>query len=179
MVDMASLLNTEIHLVQDPWPGKKELCAANHTAISSAKEICYFQVVPPKESPKIMGLKGIHFPEALRYHGSLSFCPWWGKEGQNEGTVVNHLHTNHYHLGLICERCLLYFTTNSNVMQCHTQGYEPTHPNDDSSDNEELGVRKVGMGTNTCDTITAQKHPIQTFTKEVLAFTFLHNKSVS
>ena len=116
MVDVVSLLNTEVHQVQDPWPGKKELHAANHAAISSAKDICYFQVVSPMESPKIMGLKGIHFPEALRHQGGLAFCPWCGKEGQNEGTVVNHLCTGHYCLGLICKRCLLFFTTNSNTM---------------------------------------------------------------
>ena len=109
MVDVVSLLNMEIYLVQDLWPGKKELHAANCAAISSAKEICYFWMVSPMESPKIMGLKGIH-------HTSLSFYPWCGKEGQKEGTVVNHLHTGHYHLGLICKRCLLFFTSNSNTM---------------------------------------------------------------
>ena len=89
-----------------------------------------------------MGLKGVHFPEALRHHGSLSFCPWCGEEGQNEGTVVNHLHTGDYHLGLICERCLLFF----NAMQCHVQGCEPTHPNEGTSDDEELGARNGGDG---------------------------------
>ena len=131
---MVSLLNIEIHLVQDPWPGKKELCAANHTAISSAKEICYFQVCHPWNLQKFFGLKGIHFPAALRCPSSLSFCPLCGKEGQNEGMLVNQLHTGHYCLGLFCERCLLFFTTNSNTMQCHGQGYEPTHPNDNSLD---------------------------------------------
>ena len=98
------------------------------------------------ESPKIMGLKGIHFPEALRCHGSLSFCPWCWKEGQNEGTVVNHLCTSHYCLGLICNRCLLFFTTNSNVMPCHAQGCEPTSPSDGSSDDDELGIRNSRNG---------------------------------
>ena len=98
---MVGLLNAEIHLVQDPQLGKKELWAANHAAISSSKENCYFQVVSPMESPKIMGLKGIYFPEALRCHSSLSFCPWCQKEGKNEGTVVNPLHTHHYCQGLI------------------------------------------------------------------------------
>ena len=39
MVDAVSLLSTEIHQVQDPWPGKKELHTANHAAVSSAKDI--------------------------------------------------------------------------------------------------------------------------------------------
>ena len=175
MVDIVGLLNTGIHLVQDLWPGKKEL----HAAISSAKEICYFLVVSPMESPKIMGLKGIHFPEALKHHSGLSFCLWCGREEQNEGMVVNHLHTSHYCIGLICKRCLLFFTTNSNVMQCHMQGCEPTCPNDDSSDDEELGIRNGGMGTNPCIIITAQKHPIEMFAKEVLPLTLLCNKGTS
>ena len=106
MADIVSLLNTKIHQVQDLWPGKKELHAANHAAMSSAKYICYFWVVSPTESPKIMGLKGIHSPEALKHQGGLCFCPWCGKEGQNEGTVVYHLCTGHYCLGLVCKRCL-------------------------------------------------------------------------
>ena len=126
--------------------GRRSSRWANDVAISSSKEINYFQVVSPMESPKIMGLKGIHFPEALRHHGGISFCPWCGKEGQNEGTVVNHLCTSHYQLGLICERCLLFFMINSNMMQCHAQGCELTCPNDGSSGGEELGTRNGGDG---------------------------------
>ena len=58
---------------------------------------------------KIMGLKGIHSPKALKWWTGQSFCPWHGKEGQNKGTVVNHLRTSHYCLGLICGQCLQYF----------------------------------------------------------------------
>ena len=36
----------------------------------------------------------------------------------------------------------------------------------------------VGMETNPCDIITAQKHPIQMLTKEVFTFTLLSNKGV-
>ena len=48
-----------------------------------------------------MGLEGIHLPKTLRWQSSFSFSPWCGKEGQNEGMVVNHL-LMHLHLGLIC-----------------------------------------------------------------------------
>ena len=68
-----------------------------------------------------MGLKGIHAPEALQQHSGLTFCPWCGKEGQNEGTVVNHLQTMHYHLGLICTHCLDYSMTSTDAMHWHTQ----------------------------------------------------------
>ena len=77
MADIVSLLNTEIHQVQDPWPGKKELCTANHAAMSSTKDICCFQVVSLTESPK-----GIHSPEALKCQGGLSFCPGVGRRGR-------------------------------------------------------------------------------------------------
>ena len=123
---MAGLLDTEIHWVQDQWQGKKEICAPNPVARGSAKDLHYFLVVSPTESPKIMGLKGIHSPEALKYQTGLSFCPWCGKEGQNEGTVVNHLCTGHYHLGLICKQCLLYFMTSSYTMQHHAKGCQST-----------------------------------------------------
>ena len=55
----------------------------------------------------------------------FSFCPWYGKEGQNKGTVVNHLQTRHYHLGLICSHCTEYFTRSTNAMCWHSQLYKP------------------------------------------------------
>ena len=120
MADYAGLLDSHIHKVQDTWMGQKELHATNGVAKSSSKDICYFQVVSPRESPKIMGLKGIHSPETLKR---------WA--------VVNHLRTSHYHLGLICGQCLKYFTTNSNTMWHHSQGCPSacTH-NDDSNDDD-------------------------------------------
>ena len=46
-----------------------------------------------------MGVKGVHHPDALHCFAGLTFCPWCGKEGQNEGTMVNNLWTMHYKLG--------------------------------------------------------------------------------
>ena len=37
------------------------------------------------ESPKVMGLMGIHDPDALQHFARFTYCPWCGKEGQNEG----------------------------------------------------------------------------------------------
>ena len=99
LAEMASLMDTEIHQVQDQWQGKKELCTANCVARGSTKDLHYLQVVLPTESPKMMGLKGIHSPEALKCQTGLLFCPWCRKEGQNEGTMVNHLHTGTTILG--------------------------------------------------------------------------------
>ena len=127
MAEMASLMDTKTHPVQDQWQGKKELHAAKHLAKRSTKNLCYFQVVLPIQSPKIMGLKGIHCPEVLKHQAGLSFCPWCGKEGQNEGNMVIHLCTGYYCLRLVCERCLHHFTTSSDRMQHHLQGCQSTH----------------------------------------------------
>ena len=124
---MAGLTDTDIHQVQYQWQGKKELHTANHMVRGSVKDLCYFWLVLPTESPKIMGLKGIHSPEALKHQSGLLICPWCGKEGQNEGTMMNHHHTGHYCHGLICERCLLYFMTSSDTMQDHAQGCQSMH----------------------------------------------------
>ena len=40
-------------------------------------------------------------------------------EGQNEGTMVNHLCTVHYHLGLVCALCLACFTTSADTTRKH------------------------------------------------------------
>ena len=69
-------MGTKIYPIQDQWQGKKELHMANHAAKGSTKNLCYFWVVLPIELPKIMGLKGIHSPEALKFQAGLSFCPW-------------------------------------------------------------------------------------------------------
>ena len=80
------------------------------------------------ESPKIMGLRGIHSTEALCMSVGMSFCPWCRKEGQNEGTIVNQLCTSHYHLGLVCSHCVEYFTTSADAMCQHSQLFKPVQP---------------------------------------------------
>ena len=65
----------------------------------------FFRAVSPSKSPKVIGLMGIHDLDMLCHFNGLTHCPWCGKEGQNEGTIVNHLWTVHYKLGLICEKC--------------------------------------------------------------------------
>ena len=84
-----------------------------------------------------MGFKRIHSPEALHQQVGLAFCPWCRKEGQNEGTVVNHLWMSHYHLGLICSQCLKYFTTSANTMHCHSQLCKWTSAGIDDNDDQE------------------------------------------
>ena len=59
-----------------------------------------------------MGLTWVHNPDALCHFARVTFCPWCGKEGQNEGTIVYHLRTTHYELGLVCLEAI----------QCHGLG---------------------------------------------------------
>ena len=101
-----NLMGSEVHEVKEAWTGWKDLQTTYLVAKSSPKDICFFRVMPSTESPKIIGLRGIHSPKVLCQWGGLSFCLWCRKEGQNEGTVVNHLWTSHYHLGLVCSHCV-------------------------------------------------------------------------
>ena len=64
---------------------------ANYVLRSLQKGLKFFHAVTPSESPKVIGLVGIHGPDALHHFNSMTHCPLCGKEGQNEGTVVNHL----------------------------------------------------------------------------------------
>ena len=99
------LLGEAIHKKQLSWTGPEELKQANYTLQSLPKGLRFLRVVPALESPKAMGLMGIHDPDALWCYAGYTYCPWCGKEGQNEGTVVNHLRTTHYRLGLVCDQC--------------------------------------------------------------------------
>ena len=140
MANSAGLLDSDVHEVQDMWTGWKELCATNGVVKSSSKDIHFFWIVSPMKLPKIMGLKGIHFPKTLKWWTGLSFCPCCDTEGQNKGTVVNHLRTGHYHLGFVCSWYLECFMTSSSMMYHHAQGCQsaPTHGNaDNNNDCEE------------------------------------------
>ena len=105
MAESAELLGTSIHEIQVVWMGSDELRQANYALRSLPKGLKFLHVVPPSESPNVMGLVGIHDPDALCHFNGLTHCPWCGKEGLNEGTVVNHLQTVHYRLGLVCNKC--------------------------------------------------------------------------
>ena len=101
----AGLLGTDIYEIEASWTGPEELKQANYTLWSLPKGLKFLRVVPALESPKIMGLEGIHDLDALHHFASFTYCPCCRKEGQNEGMVVNHLRTTHYKLGLVCDKC--------------------------------------------------------------------------
>ena len=119
MADSAGLLKLDIYDVQGAWMGQKDLCTPNHAAKASQRNIQFFHMVTPTEPSSIMGPEGINFLEDLHRWGGCLYCPWCSKEGQNEGTVVNHLCTVHYHLGFMCTLCLAYFTTSAGTMRKH------------------------------------------------------------
>ena len=101
----AGLLDESIFEMQQSWKGPEHLQQANYIFQSQSKGLRFLRAVSAKESPKEMGLKGIHDPEALWGFSGFTYCPSCGKSGQNKGTIVNHLRTTHYKLGLICDRC--------------------------------------------------------------------------
>ena len=45
------------------------------------KGLKFLRAVSAKESPKEMGLKGIHEPEALWHFTGFTYCLWCGKYG--------------------------------------------------------------------------------------------------
>ena len=119
----AGLLGKFIHEIQVSWNGSEELKHANYILRSLPKGLQFLRVVSAKESLKIMGLKGIHDFDALQHFASYTYCPWCGKDGQNEGTVVNHLRTVHYKLDLICNQCFRCPTVMLDTLHqhgCHT-----------------------------------------------------------
>ena len=81
----AGLLGESIFKIQCSWKGPEHLQQANYVFQSQPKGLKFLRVVSAKESPKEMGLKGIHGPEALRHFSGYTYCPWCGKSGQNEG----------------------------------------------------------------------------------------------
>ena len=115
----AGLLGTSIYKIQASWTGPEKLKQANYTLQSLPKGLKFLRVVLATESPKVMGLMGTHDPDALQHFASFTYCPWCGKEGQNEGTVVNHLRTTHYKLGLVCDKCYGCPSITSGTLHCH------------------------------------------------------------
>ena len=119
LVVSTGFLGTDTYEIQSSWTGPEELKQANYTLWSLPKGLKFLRVVPTSASPKVMGLVGIHDPDALQHFTSFTYCPWCGKEGQNEGMVVNHLRTTHYQLGLVCDKCHGYPTTTCNTLHHH------------------------------------------------------------
>ena len=135
MAESTKLLSTTIHKIQAVWMEPDELRQANYALRFLPKGLRFLHAVPPSESPKVMGLVGIHDPDALHHFNGLTHCPWCGKEGQNEGTMVNHLWMVHYRLGLVCDKCNNCPSTSLDTLHCHSwqNCQQPGEKNPDES----------------------------------------------
>ena len=100
-----------------------------------------------------MGLKRVHPPDALCCFAWLTFCPLCGKEGQNKGTVVNHLQTMHYKLGLVCSGCLHFPMITSEAIWHHGWGCQQPRESD-------AGENDGGLTTYPCQTNQSQPSPL-------------------
>ena len=105
LAQSAGLLGECIFEIQNLWKGPDHLKCANYILLDLPKGLKFLRAVSAKESLKVMGLKGIHNSEALWHFASYMYCLWCRKDRQNEGTVINHLRTIHYKLGLVCDLC--------------------------------------------------------------------------
>ena len=88
-----------------------------------------------------MGLTGIHDLDALHLFAGVTFCSWCRKEGKNEGTVVNHLQTMHYKMGLVCNKCLHFATVTSEAIQHH--GWGCKQPKGSDAKEEDGGPKDI------------------------------------
>ena len=136
MVTSTELLGTSIYEIKVSWMGPDELKQANYALRSLPKGLKFLHVVPPSKSPKDLGLVGIHDPDALCCFSGITHCSQCGKEGQNKGTVVNHLWTVHYRLGLVCDRCHDCPSTMANTL-CH-HGWQDCHQPRERNPNESV-----------------------------------------
>ena len=75
------LLGESIFEIQHSWKGPEHLQQANYFLQYQPKELKFLRAVSTKESPKEMGLKGIHDPEALQCFSEYTYCLWCGKSG--------------------------------------------------------------------------------------------------
>ena len=127
MIESASHLYSEIYEIQETLAGQREVQYANYALKTLLKGLKFFCPVSPSETPKVMGLTGIHHPNALHHFNGVTHCPWCRKEGQNEGTIINHLQMTHYKLGLACEKCFHCPSVTSKAIQCHgCKGCQPS-----------------------------------------------------
>ena len=81
----AGLLGTDIYEIEASWTGPEELKQANYTLQSLPKGLRFLRVVPTTESPKVMGLMGIHDPDALQCLLGLLTAHGVGKKAKMKG----------------------------------------------------------------------------------------------
>ena len=63
----AGLMGKAIYEIQLSWTGPEELKQANYALWSLPKGLRFLRALPTLESPKVMGLMGIHKANALQH----------------------------------------------------------------------------------------------------------------
>ena len=121
MIKTADLCGSAICDITEAWLGQDELRQANYSLMALQKGLKFFRAVSPSKSLKVMGLMGIHEPDVLCCFNGVIHCPQCRKVGQNEGTIVNHLQTVHYKLGLMCDKYLGCLSITSEAICQHGQ----------------------------------------------------------
>ena len=134
MAKTSELLGSAIYKIREVWAGPDELWQANYAQRTLPKGLTFLRAVPILESPKVMGLTGIHDLDTLCHFNGMTHFPWWMKMGQNEGTVINHFWTVHYRLCLMCEKC---FSCPSTLLDtiCH-HGQKDCQPSGEGGPNK-------------------------------------------
>ena len=75
MITSINLLDSQIYEIQEAWTGQEDLQYANNKLKTSPKGLQFFHPISPLESPRVMGLEGIHYPDALCYFAGVTLCP--------------------------------------------------------------------------------------------------------
>ena len=80
MITYANLLGSQILEIQEVWTGPEDLGYANDALKTLPKGLRFFCPVSPKESPKVIGLTGVHNLDALCQGDLLPLVPKGGAE---------------------------------------------------------------------------------------------------
>ena len=75
MIKTAGLLGSTIYEIKESWTGQDELQQANYVLRTLPKGLKFFRAVSPSESPKVMGLMGIHNTDVLHCFNGLTHWP--------------------------------------------------------------------------------------------------------
>ena len=75
MIMAAKLLGSSIHEIKEKLVGLDELQQANYALRALPKGLKFLRAVPPSESPKVMGLTGIHVPDTICHFYGVTHCP--------------------------------------------------------------------------------------------------------
>ena len=79
------LLGEAIYEIQLSWTRPEELKQANYALQSLPKGLRFLRAVSTSESSKVMGLMGIHDPNALQCYAGYTYCPCVGRRGRMRG----------------------------------------------------------------------------------------------